>query len=89
MQSHRPAIGLTLSAATLADEADIAQLAKRPAVNKTSRFTDLSDAMPNLLPPQRSLAVSGEQDFRVLLSVVNRHSRARFAHLGVVPNVPA
>src|SRR5262249_18085303 len=77
------------SAATLADEADIAQLAKRPTVNKTSRFTDLPDAMPNLLPPQRSLSVSGEQDFRVLLSVVNRHSRARFARLGVVPNVPA
>jgi hypothetical protein len=38
----------------LADETEIAQLAKRPAVNKTSRFPDLPDAIPNLLPPQRS-----------------------------------
>jgi hypothetical protein len=38
----------------LADETEIAQLTKRPAVNKISCFTDLPDAMPNLLPPQRS-----------------------------------
>jgi len=55
----------------LADETEIAQLAKRPAVNKTSRFPDLPDAIPNLLPPQRSPQVSGEQAFLILLSVVN------------------
>src|SRR6516164_7510652 len=38
----------------LADETEIAQLTKRPAVNKTSRFPDLPDAIPKLLPPQRS-----------------------------------
>jgi predicted SPOUT superfamily RNA methylase MTH1 len=72
----------------LADEIGIAQLTKRPAVNKTSRFPDLPDAMPNLLPPQRSFPVSGEQAFLILLSVVNGVSRARVAHFGVVPNVP-
>jgi hypothetical protein len=34
-------------------DANIAQLTKRQAVVRASRFPDLPDAMPNLLPPQR------------------------------------
>jgi hypothetical protein len=37
----------------LGDETQIARLTKTQAMDKTSRFPDLPDAMPNLLPTQR------------------------------------
>jgi hypothetical protein len=48
--------------------ANIAQLTKRQAVDKTTRLPDLPVAMPNLLPPS-------EQAFLILFPLVNRVTR--------------